>query len=394
MKYSNYTTRIDGEGTAAWDIHYQAVNMAANGEAVILLSMGDPDFDTPEPIIESAVHHLRAGVTHYTGFLGEDELRNVVAQQHKARTGCNTTLDNVVILSGAQCALYCAAQCILDAGDEVIVPEPTYVTYEGVVGATGATIVNVPLSPEVGYRINPEDIRQAITPKTTAIFLNSPHNPTGYAMSLEELEAIAEIAIAHDLWVISDEVYESLLFEQTHHSISAVAGMEERTIVVSSVSKSHAMSGWRIGWAIGPKTLCHHLGNMSGIMLYGCPPFSQMATVTALTAQIDELEQMRLEYKARRDLVYQRLNAIPALHCHLPAGGMFMMVDIRETGLTAQEFANELLNGYGVSVLAGEAFGPSAAGHIRLGLVMSQAILIDACNRIEACFQDLMTRAA
>lgn len=394
MKYSQYTQKIDGEGAAAWDIHNQAVEMARKGEDVILLSMGDPDFDTPPAIVDAAITSLQAGDTHYTSFTGEISLREVIAKQHNEATSGSVTSENVVILSGAQCALYCAVHCIVDPEDEVIVPEPTYVTYEAVVGATGATTVNVSMRPEDNFRINPETIRNAVTAKTKAIILNSPHNPTGSAIAREDLEAIAEIAIEHDIWVVSDEVYATLVFDGEHFSIASIPGMQERTIVINSVSKSHAMTGWRVGWVIGPKELSYHLANMSTCMLYGCPPFTQFAAVAALTEEIEELQAMKQEYQARRDRVYSLLNNVPELHCHMPAGGMFMMVDIRKTELSAEQFASYLLDNYGVSVLAGEAFGLSAAGHIRLGLIVGTDELEEACARIKKCFLDLSSAAS
>ncbi|GAB3103000.1 pyridoxal phosphate-dependent aminotransferase [Aestuariicella hydrocarbonica] len=389
MQYSRFTQKIAGDGAEAWDIHTRAVAMADAGADVILLSMGDPDFDTPPAIVEAAVTSLREGHTHYTGFTGEPALLKVIAAQHAEATGCDVTEENVVVLSGAQCALFCAMHCIVDAGDEVIVPEPAYVTYEAVVRATGAEMVGVPMLPEQHFRVSADTIRSAVTDKTRAILLNTPHNPTGAVISPQELQAIADIAIEHDLWVVSDEVYASLTYDQPHHSISGLAGMQERTIVINSVSKSHAMTGWRVGWTIGPKELSGHLANMSTCMLYGCPTFSQHAVVTALTAELDELDIMKQKYRARRDLVYRQLSQVPDLHCHLPEGGMFIMVDIRHSGCTAEEFATQLLDDYGVSVLAGDAFGASAAGHIRLGLIAELPVLEDACQRIERCFLSL-----
>ena len=394
MKYSNYTTRIDGEGAAAWDIHNRAVEKSRQGEDIIILSMGDPDFDTPKAIVEAAVDSLRAGDTHYTDFTGELPLRQAIARQQQLTTGQQVNENNVVVLAGAQCALYCAAHCVLDHGDEVIVLEPTYVTYEGVIGATGATAVHVAMDPDNNFRVNPEDIEAAISANTRAIMLNSPQNPTGAALSKDEINAIANIAIKHDLWVISDEVYASLVYDEAHYSIAGIPGMADRAITINSLSKSHAMTGWRLGWVVGPEKLSYHLGNMVTAMLYGVPTFIQKAAVTALESTDSEVELMKAKYKARRDLVYQTLNTVPELRCHLPAGGMFMMIDIRKTGLSAYDFADQLLARQGVSALAGEAFGPSAAGHIRISLGVPSDVLEKACERIAACFNSIMQQQA
>lgn len=390
MKYSNFTDRIDGEGAAAWDIHNRAVEKSRQGEDVIILSMGDPDFDTPPAIIEAAVDSLRAGDTHYTDFTGEPALRNAIASLHKSTTGQIVNNDNIVVLAGAQCALYCAAHCILNPGDEVIIPEPTYVTYEAVIGATGAKTVNVAMDPDNGFRINIKDIESAINNKTRAIILNTPHNPTGAALSEADIQAIASLCIKHDLWVISDEVYASLVYDEDHHSIAGLPGMSDRAITLNSLSKSHAMTGWRLGWIVGPERLSYHLGNMVTAMLYGVPTFIQKAAVVALSNCDDDVSMMRDEYCERRNLAYQRLNSVENLRCHKPAGGMFMMIDIRKTGLSAQQFSNELLDRQGVSALAGEAFGPSAAGHIRISLGVPANILDAACQRIETCFLEIM----
>jgi len=383
MKYSSYTQKIAGEGAEAWNIHNRAVEMAEQGEDIILLSMGDPDFDTPAAIVQSAIKHMKDGKTHYTSFTGEFALRDVIAKQQNAQNDSTLSADNVVILAGAQCALYCALHCIAEFGDEVIVPEPAYVTYEAVIKASGAKIVTVPMSRDENFQVSVSKIEKAITNKTKAILLNAPHNPSGSLIEENELIEIAKLAIEHDLWVVSDEVYASLIFEGKHKSIASIKGMQERTIVINSLSKSHAMSGWRIGWVTGPIELCGHLANMSTCMLYGCPPFSQFAAVTALTEKMEEVALMNSEYKARRDLVVEEFKSIPLLNCYRPDAGMFVMVDVRKTNLSGETFSAKLLDEQGVSVLAGEAFGESSAGHIRIGLVSEQDVLKEACLRIK-----------
>ena len=282
------------------------------------------------------------------------------------------------------------AQCVLNPGDEVIVAEPMYVTYEAVFGACGAKVVPVPVRSENGFRVLPEDVAARITPRTRALALNSPHNPSGASLPRSTWEALAELCIAHDLWLISDEVYSELLFDGEHVSPASLPGMAERTATLNSLSKSHAMTGWRVGWVVAPLSLSAHLENLALCMLYGSPDFIQDAAVVALESHLPELEAMREAYRQRRDLVCESLADCPGVRALKPDGGMFVMVDIRETGLSAQAFADRLLDRHGVSVLAGEAFGPSAAGHIRLGLVVGAAPLRDACQRIARCARELM----
>ncbi|MNE20855.1 Arginine--pyruvate transaminase AruH [compost metagenome] len=289
------------------------------------------------------------------------------------------------MLAGAQCALYGVAQCLFDAGDEVIVAEPMYVTYEAVFGACAAKVVPVPVRPEQGFRVDPADVAARVTSRTRALLLNSPHNPSGASLPRHSWERLAQICIEHDLWLISDEVYSELLYEGTHFSPASLPGMAARCATINSLSKSHAMSGWRVGWVIAPQALCDHLSNLALCMLYGLPDFILDAAQVALEQDLPQVRQMRDSYRERRDRVCASLADCPGISVHKPDGGMFVMVDIRATGLGAQAFAERLLEEHGVAVLAGDAFGPSAAGHLRVGLVMDSQQLEQACRRIALC---------
>lgn len=390
MRYSGLTQRIAGEGAAAWQIHDRAMELREQGVDILLLSIGDPDFDTPRPIVQAAIDSLLAGDTHYPEVRGSRGLRDSIARHHRQRSSQVVHAEQVIVMPGAQCAVYSVAQCLLDPGDEVIVAEPMYVTYEGVFGAIGAKVVPVAVRPENGFRVDPADVAALITTKTRAILLNSPNNPSGASLSLLIWQALASLCIRHDLWLISDEVYSELLYEGEHISPASLPGMAERTATINSLSKSHAMSGWRVGWVIGPRLLADHLEHLSMCMLFGLPEFVQKAAQRALDSHLPEVALMREEYRQRRDLVCASLSRCPGLRPVRPDGGMFVMVDIRQTGLCAQRFAELLLEGYGVSVLAGEAFGPSAAGHIRIGLVVDRLKLADACRRIALCAADLL----
>jgi arginine:pyruvate transaminase len=390
MRYSALTQRIAGDGAAAWQIHDRALELREQGVDVLLLSIGDPDFDTPQPIVLAAIDSLLAGDTHYPAVRGSQGLRDSIARRHRQRSGQEVDAEHVIVFPGAQCAVYSVVQCLLDPGDEVIVAEPMYVTYEGVFGACGANVVPVPVRPENGFRVDPADVAARITAKTRAILLNSPNNPSGASLSLALWQELATLCVRHDLWLISDEVYSELLYEGEHISPASLPGMAERTATINSLSKSHAMSGWRVGWVVGPKPLAEHLVHLSLCMLFGLPDFIQNAAQVALDKDLLEVALMREEYRQRRDLVCASLDHCPGMHAIRPDGGMFVMVDVRQTGLTAQHFAERLLEGYGVSVLAGEAFGPSAAGHIRIGLVVDQRKLADACRRIALCAGDLL----
>lgn len=390
MRYSALTQRIAGDGAAAWQIHDRALQLREQGVDVLLLSIGDPDFDTPQPIVQAAIASLLAGDTHYPAVRGSRGLRDSIARRHRQRSGQVVDAEHVIVFPGAQCAVYSVAQCLLDPGDEVIVAEPMYVTYEGVIGACAATVVPVPVRPQNGFRVDPVDVAARITEKTRAILLNSPNNPSGASLPLATWQDLAALCIRHDLWLISDEVYSDLLYEGEHISPASLPGMAERTATINSLSKSHAMSGWRVGWVVGPKPMAGHLVNLSLSMLFGIPDFVQNAAQLALDRDLPEVASMREEYRQRRDLVCASLGQCQGLRPIRPDGGMFVMVDVGQTGLSAQRFAERLLEGYGVSVLAGEAFGPSAAGHIRIGLVVDRPKLADACRRIVRCATDLL----
>jgi aspartate/methionine/tyrosine aminotransferase len=382
MKFSSLTERVKGGAADVWDAHYAAVEARRQGGDVIVLSVGDPDFSTPEPIIEAAVRSLRQGNTHYTAVAGIPELRDAIARRHESQTGQTVTRDNVAVTSGAQNALFGAAMCICEAGDEVIVLQPMYVTYEATIQAPGATLVPVVLDAENGFRLDPVRLRAAITEKTRAIFFASPSNPTGIALNPEELASIAELAIEHDLWVVADEVYSDIVFESQFHHITALPGMAERTITIGSMSKSYAMTGWRTGWMVAPEAMIANIDKLALCMLYGLPGFIQVASTYALENEAVAVEHMRDIYRRRRDLLLDQLSAIPELKPHKPDAGMFLMVDIRATGLEANEFVRRLFKETGVSVLEATAFGASAAGFVRISYTIGEKELHEACMRI------------
>ncbi len=383
MKLSSLVTRIGGSRVDAWKIHAEANAAAARGEDVIVLSVGDPEFAAPQAVIERAAAALRAGDTHYTTIIGRPPLRERIAARHRASCGQAVDTGNVVVTSGAQNALFVASLCLCEHGDEVLVPEPLYLTYEATVRASGATLVPVPVRPETGFRLDLDAMRAAVTPRTRAVFLATPCNPTGVAMRRDELQAIASLAVAHDLWVVSDEVYASLVFDGEHVAIAGLDGMAERTVTVSSLSKSHAMAGFRLGWAVAPADVARHMGNLLLCMTYGAPGFVQEAACQALDDSDAVAGAIRDLYRRRRDLVCGLLADVPGLRCSAPQAGMFVLLDVRATGLSSSEVAWGLFRQAGVSVLDAQAFGPSAEGFLRMGLVVDDDRLAEACRRIQ-----------
>jgi len=382
MRYSSLVDRMVGPGAAAWDIHYAAVAAQRAGEDAIVLSVGDPDFATPAFITDAAVASLQAGDTHYSDVAGRPELRQAIADLYRRRFDLQVDADNVIVLAGAQNALFAAALCLLEAGDEVIVFDPVYVTYEATLKATGAKLVAVPTPADNGFRLDEAALEAAITPRTKAIFFANPNNPTGVVMRPDELRAIAAVAERHDLWVVVDEVYEALTFEQPHQSFAALPGMAARTLSLGSLSKSHAMTGWRAGWIVAEPKLVGHIENLALNMLYGLPGFVQEAALAAVRRHDEVAAGMREVYRRRRDLVLRQLARSPRLKVLSPEAGMFVMVDVRGTGLSSLDFAWQLFRARGVSVLDAAAFGPQADGFVRLSFTLADETLAEACERI------------
>ena len=382
MRYSSFCQRITGDGAAAWDTHMQAAIDYKNGADVIVMSVGDPDMDTPSAVVEAAVEALRGGDTHYEEVNGKLALRTAIAHRHQQRTGQVVTAADVMVFSGGQNALFASLLCLLEAGDEAIILEPAYVTYEASVQATGATLVRVNQSPESGFRPDIEALAQAITPATRLILLTSPNNPTGVVLNQQEIKAIADLAIKHDLWVVTDDVYSELVFEGQYCAMASIPAMAERLVSLGSLSKSHAMTGWRTGWAIAPSALIGHFYNTALTMLYGLPGFVQAGGICALTDAWHERLQMRAIYAGRREISLKMFAQIPKLKALAPQAGMFMMVDIRQTGLSSQAFVDQLYQQHGVSVLSASAFGACAEGFVRISFALSDNELEEGLRRI------------
>jgi arginine:pyruvate transaminase len=389
MKFSSLTDRIKGGAADVWDLHSLARQAKSRGEDVILLSVGDPDFATPDAVIEKATQAMRDGDTHYTSALGHAKLRETIAEQHHSLSGQVVEAANVITTSGAQNALFACSLCLLDPGDEAIVLQPMYVTYEATVRASGATLVPVVLDVASGFRLDRDALEAAISERTRAIFYASPSNPTGISLNREELEFIARLAEQHDLWVIADEVYTHFVFEGEFHHIASLPGMAERAVTIGSMSKSYAMSGWRVGWVIAPLELIANLEKLTLCMLYGLPGFIQQAAAHALQHCAPDLQHMRETYRQRRDYLFDAFSAMPGLQPLMPEAGMFMMVNVLGTGLSSPEFVKALYAATGVSVLDATAFGASAEGYVRVSYTVNEAELRDACGRIKSFVEEL-----
>jgi aspartate/methionine/tyrosine aminotransferase len=388
MQYSPLVKRIAGDGADAWLIHYAARVAQERGEDVILLSVGDPDLDTPTLVLERAIERLRAGDTHYTPATGRQHLREAIATSHTARTGQSVAAENVIFLAGAQNALFVTSMCIAGPGDEVIALEPLYPSYPATLEVSGARMVRVAAPAASGFRVDLAALEAAITPRTRAIFFATPNNPSGMILSKSDLAAIGNLARRHSLWVVADEVYAGLAPGGRVPSLAA--DLPEQVVTINSLSKSHAMPGWRSGWLVGPRQLVMHAEAMAQCMLFGLPGFVQEAAVTALSVS-DGAEARIREYCAvRRDFLLAGLDGVRGLKCLSPDAGMFLLLDVRGTGLSGYDFMCQLYRTERVSVLDGGAFGKETRGFVRVCFATDEALLREAMIRIRRFVETLV----
>jgi len=380
--YSDQATRLQEQDNGGWEVHDRALEMQRAGADVILLCVGDPDFRTPEPIIDNAVSYLRVGRTHYSPALGEIKFRRAVAdlETHSSPHPCD--VDEVAIFPGATSAIHAVMTCLLNAGDEIVIPEPMYVGYPSIMQALDARVVAVPLDVKSGFGLNLPLIKSGFTDRTRVLFLNTPGNPTGSIISAAELRELATFCRERGVWLVCDEVYSMFTYDGQHRSARASVEHLDNIVMIDGLSKSHAMSGWRMGWVIAPPQLIERLGDYSAATLFGSPQFIQDASAFALENDQAYVASMRKEYRARRDFVLRKLSKVSRLACSRPRAGMFVMCDVSGTGMSGREFADQLLAAEQVSVVPGDAFGPSAAGFVRIGLAQNEVTLRKACKRI------------
>jgi arginine:pyruvate transaminase len=333
-------------------------------------------------IVDVVDRQLRAGRTRYSAGRGEPEVLRAIAAYYSRRSGHHVASSQCTFLPGTQTALFAALMAVVEAGDEVLLADPYYATYEGVIAATGASFVPIRTKPEAMFHLTPEALEAHITKRSRALLLNSPGNPTGAVLSRSEIAAIGRVAKKHDLWIVCDEVYAGLTFDGAFASPFDMPEYRERSISVASLSKSHAMPGFRCGWAAGSQEFADRLLPLAETMLFGSQPFLEDATAFALDNHFDEVDMMRQSYIDRARVVVSGLSNAPRIAVHMPEGGMFIMVDVRRTGLSGHDFAMQLLDEERVVTMPGESFGEGGAGHLRVGLTAREHELEEACRRI------------
>ncbi|MBN1250373.1 MAG: pyridoxal phosphate-dependent aminotransferase [Anaerolineae bacterium] len=354
---------------------------------VISLGIGEPDFDTPEPVVAAGVAALQRGETHYTSNSGLVELRQGLSDHLVRRydVAYDPAME-ILVTVGVSEALYLAMAALLDPGDEVIFAEPCFVAYESTAQMVGATPVMVPTTPDTGFQLTAEAIEAAITPKTKALLIASPNNPTGAVIDRERLAAIAALAAEHDLVVISDEIYDRLVYDTTHVCFSSLPAMRERTIVLQGFSKAYAMTGWRVGYAAGPENLIAAMRKLHQYLIMSAPTASQWAAVKALEVGESFVEAMLAEYDRRRRLIVGGLNDLGLL-CVEPKGAFYAFPCIASTGMDDNTFAELLLQEEHVAAVPGRAFGPSGVGFLRMSYATAYEKIEQALDHIDRFVQ-------
>ncbi len=382
MKSSNRIANLTGGGSGGWDVFYKARRMIADGVDVTELTIGEHDIGTDPAILNHMHSAALSGHTGYAMVPGTDALRDRVATRVRERTGIATTRENVVITPGGQSALFAAHHAVCDEGDVALFCDPYYATYPGTIRSVGAVAKPVATRPEDAFQPQYDAIG-AQARGARSLLINTPNNPTGVVYSDATLKGIAQACAEHDLWLISDEVYDTQVWEGRHLSPRALPGMAERTLVIGSMSKSHAMTGSRIGWIVGPEEIVADIINLATHTTYGVPGYIQDAASFALDGGAALEETVAAPFRRRRAIAREILGGSQVLGMVPSDGAMYLMLDIRATGLTGDDFADQLLDEHHIAVMPGESFGACAAGHIRVAMTIDDARFAHALRVLE-----------
>ncbi len=383
---------------SAFRVLARARALEAQGRDVVHLEIGDPDFDTSEHVVEAACRALRDGATHYAPPPGLPALREALAAHTGQRRGIDVSPEQVVVTPGAKPALFFALLALAEPGVEVLYPDPGFPIYRSVIGFCGAEPVAYPLREELGFSFRLEDVRARLTPRTRAIILNSPHNPTGGVIPRQDLAALAELCVAHDIVAISDEIYEFMDYGSATDgdafaSIAEMPGMSpaERTVIVHGFSKTYAMTGWRLGYAVMPTPLAEAIALLMVNSNSCTATATQMAGLAALQGPWEPVQAMLDAFAARRQVLVEGLNAVPGMRCAMPGGAFYAFPNIRGTGMSSAELETYLLEEAGVATLAGTGFGERGEGYLRLSYANSVERLQEALRRMQAACAALLT---
>jgi len=367
-------------------------DLAQKTSGVINFGLGEPDFDTPIHIKEAGKRALDLGYTHYSPNAGYPELREAIAEKLRTENNIEVTAENIMVTIGASAGLLLSTLVVVEPGDEVLIPDPGFVIYEAVVRIAGGKPVRVPLREEDDFRMLPEKVNELITPKTKCIFINSPHNPTGAVLEYSDIKGIAEIAIDNGIYVISDEVYEKLVYDGAkHYSIASIPGMEELAITVNAFSKTFAMCGWRIGYVAASTKLINEMVKLQQFTVVHAPSMAQRAALEGLRNPESKkfIEDMVREYDRRRRFMVENLNKIYGFKVKPPKGAFYVFANVKELGMTSTDLAELILSEAGVITVPGSAFGPNGEGYLRFCYATSISQIELGIKRIEGVIKKI-----
>ncbi len=381
MKLAKRMSRLGTE--TAFEVLAKARKLEAQGKNIVHLEIGEPDFDTPKNITDAAIKALKDGFTHYGPSAGLPDSRETIAKHVSKTRNIKVDADNVVVTPGGKPIMFFAILALADDGDEVIYPNPGFPIYESAINFIGAKAIPVKLREENDFRLDVDELKRLVTSKTKMIIINSPQNPTGGILTKEDLRAIADIALAKDIMVLSDEIYGQILYEGEHHSISSFDGMPEKTIILDGFSKTYAMTGWRIGYGVMNKELAPHIAKLMTNSNSCTATFTQKAGIEALVGPQTEVKNMVKEFKKRRDVIVKGLNLIPKVSCKTPQGAFYVFPNITKTGWDSKKLADYLLNEAGVAVLSGTSFGEFGEGYLRLSYANSIKNIEEGLKRMK-----------
>ena len=382
LRLARRMSRLGGE--AAFEVLHKARLLEAQGREIIHLEIGEPDFDTPANILEAGIQALKDGYTHYTPSAGMMEMREAAAEYISKTRGIPCKAEEVVVVPGAKPVIFITFMALVEEGDEVIFPAPGFPAYESLTNFMGARAVPIKLREENDFRLDPNELAGLITDRTSLLVLNSPHNPTGGMLSEQDLRDVAAAIGDRNIMVLSDEIYSRLIFEGTHHSIASLPGWKDRTIILDGFSKTYAMTGWRLGYGVMRADLAQHFGKLMTNTNSCTATFTQMAGIEGLRGDQTAVDNMREEFRRRRDHFVKRLNNIPGFSCRMPKGAFYAYANIRKTGWTSNRLADALLNEAGIACLPGTAFGAFGEGYLRFSVANSLENLDKAANWLEA----------
>lgn len=389
MKHLSIAAR-NVEGQPMFKMLDKVQRLERTGQKILHFELGEPNFDTPANIVEAACQALKNGETHYTSSMGLYAFREVVQQTTLVSRSFKPEIEQILVTPGANAIIYLAVSCLVNPGEEVIVPDPGFPTYYSAIRYCGAIPVTVPLYESNQFRLNPDDLRKRITSKTRLIIINSPSNPTGAVMTPEEINEVARIAAEHDIYLLSDEIYARMVFAggSSFHTPAVLDKCKERTIIINGFSKAFAMTGWRLGVAIGPKEVIEKMGLVVQTIVSCVPPFIQLAGIEAIKGDQSAIADMLTSYQKRRDVLVAGLNGIPGIKCVKPEGALYAFPNISGTGMTSDEFADFALEKAGVALLPGNNFGVHGEGFVRLCYVNTLANIEHAIEKLTQAMKE------